>query len=228
MSEPVVPFDLVRMFVGDAPPLFYLEITFRCFVIYLYTLVVLRWIGGRSVAQLSLVEFLLVIALGSAVGDGLFYPEVPILHALAVVTVIALINKAIDILIIRYRRVKQVVDGQPVQVVRRGAICSQAILDRKIGPAEMHSTLRAAGVRNLGEVEYAFFEPDGQLAIFRYDEKRPGLRIMPPPEIVPFDKVDPSDELGTLACTTCGHAVAVPHPGGPCPECDHDGWTRAT
>ena len=42
----------------------------------------LRWIGSRTIAQLSTVEFLLVIALGSAVGDSMFYAEVPLLHAL--------------------------------------------------------------------------------------------------------------------------------------------------
>jgi uncharacterized membrane protein YcaP (DUF421 family) len=44
--------------------------------------VLVRWVGGRGVAQLSLIEFLLVIAPGSAVGDALFYPEVPLLHAM--------------------------------------------------------------------------------------------------------------------------------------------------
>ena len=83
MNDPVVPFDLTRMFFGTDPTLFYLEIVFRICAVYAYALLLIRWIGGRSIAQMSTVEFLLVIALGSAVGDAMFYPEVPLLHALS-------------------------------------------------------------------------------------------------------------------------------------------------
>ena len=56
MNEPVaIPFDLGRMFLGEEPVLFLLEIAFRTVVIYVYTLVLIRWIGSRSIAQLSLV-----------------------------------------------------------------------------------------------------------------------------------------------------------------------------
>ena len=87
MNEPVVPFDLMPMFFGTDPTLFYLEIVFRTCVIYIYALLLIRWVGGRGIAQMSTVEFLLVIALGSAVGDAMFYPEVPIFHAMLVITV---------------------------------------------------------------------------------------------------------------------------------------------
>ena len=96
MDDPIIPFDLARMFVGDHPALFYLEIVVRTGIIYLYTLLLLRWIGSRSVAQLSMVDFLLVIALGSAVGDAPFYPDVPLLAAMAVITTVIGINKGID------------------------------------------------------------------------------------------------------------------------------------
>ncbi|MEO8529791.1 MAG: YetF domain-containing protein [Deltaproteobacteria bacterium] len=206
MSDPVQPFDLVRMFVGDQPPLFYVEIVARCVIIYLYTLLTLRWIGGRSVAQLSLVEFLLVIALGSAVGDSLFYPDVPLLHALAVITIIALINKAFDIVIIRSRLAKSIVDGDPVEAITHGRIRSETIRDRKMGPAELHSMLRIHGIRNLGEVEFAFFEPSGTLSVFKYTAPKPGLRIMPPAELTPFEQLDARKIQGLLACMT----LAIP------------------
>ena len=91
MNETVVPFDLVRMFFGTDPALFYLEIVFRTCLIYLYALLLIRWVGGRGIAQMSTVEFLLVIALGSAVGDAMFYPEVPILHAMLVITAVVVV-----------------------------------------------------------------------------------------------------------------------------------------
>ena len=85
------------MFLGDEPPLFLLEIAIRTVIIYGYTLVLIRWIGSRSIAQLSLVEFLLVRSPSvSAVGDAMFYPEVPLVHCMVVITVVVLLDKALS------------------------------------------------------------------------------------------------------------------------------------
>lgn len=72
--------DWHSMIIGDEPPTFLLEIIIRTVIIYAHTLALLRWLGSRAIGQLSTVEFLLVIALGSAVGDAMFYPDVPLLH----------------------------------------------------------------------------------------------------------------------------------------------------
>lgn len=183
--EPISPFDLLRLFIGDQPPLFLFEIIFRTVVIYVYTLILLRWIGGRSIAQLSVVEFLLVIGLGSAVGDAMFYPEVPLMHAMLAITVIVLLDKAIDMLIRRYRTAKQIIDGGPVEVLRDGRILCDGLATREMGAAELTEILRLQGIRNLGEVGHAYLEASGQLSLFRADPPKAGLAIVPPLEVAP-------------------------------------------
>src|SRR5690606_5167295 len=107
---------------GDDSSVIYLEIFVRTLIIYGYTLVLLRWLGGRAIGQLSTVEFLLVIALGSAVGDAMFYPEVPLLHAMAVVTLVVLANKGLDMAMARNRGIERAIDGVPKEAVREGII----------------------------------------------------------------------------------------------------------
>ena len=228
MDQPVIPFDLHRMFLGDDPPLYYLEIVVRCTVIYVWTIALLRWIGGRSVTQLSLVEFLLVIALGSAVGDALFYPDVPLAQAMLVILVVVLINKVIDAAILRWDPVKRVVDGGPVEMVRDGRIVVRSVNHRTMGNAELVSALRTFGVRNLGELDRVYREGNGRLSVFRRDRPEPGLAIEPPPEI---DAPGAPDPAGTLVCCgNCGLVVTRPAgvpPGaslGSCPDCGQDHW----
>ncbi len=229
MDQPVIPFDLARMFLGDQPPLFLLEIVARTLLIYVYTIVLIRWIGGRGVAQLSMVEFLLVIALGSAVGDAAFYPDVPLLHAMMVITVVVIINKVLDWLILHFDTAKRVIDGVPVAVVRDGKLQREGMGRRNIGAAEVIASLRQAGVRNLGEVEHAFMEGDGVLSIFRHDEPRPGLPIVPPAEVEPpppltDPAVAPEGRACCLACGALEPAVEV-LPDGQCPACGGREWT---
>ncbi|MCV2448526.1 hypothetical protein [Paracoccus sp. DMF] len=67
--------EMQRILMGEQDMRFALEVLFRTTIVYFYTLMLMRWLGGRTVAQLSVVEFLLVIAIGSAVGDSLSTPR---------------------------------------------------------------------------------------------------------------------------------------------------------
>lgn len=151
-------FDLRRMLIGDQPLLFLLEIVFRTFVIYAYTLLLLRWLGSRAIGQLSTVEFLLVIALGSAVGDAMFYPEVPLLHALVVVTLVVLANKGLDVLMARSKKAERAIDGKPEEAIRDGVICGTFLSSTSLSTSELFQQLREKGVEHLGQVDHAYVE----------------------------------------------------------------------
>lgn len=226
MTDPIIPFDLVRMFWGDAPPGFLWEILVRTLIVYSYSLALVRWIGGRGVAQLSLVEFLLVIALGSAVGDSLFYPNVPLFHALLTITVVILINKLLDLAIVRWRGAKRVIDGHPRLLVRDGVIDPSTRDTRKLSDHEVMSMLRAKGVSNLGEVRVAYLEANGAVSVFRNDRARPGLLIEPPHEIVPPSPPPAGTGLEMVVCISCGNAE--PAREGRCTNCGGGRFTAAT
>ncbi len=229
MDQPITPFDLHRMFLGDYSWLFYVEVLVRVVIIYGYTLVLIRWIGGRGVAQLSVVEFLLVMALGSAVGDAMFYPEVPLLVGMFVITAVVVINKFLDKLIVRSQRAELIIDGTPIVILRDGALDIAGMRARDLGSDEAKAMLRRAGVSNLGQVENAFLEVNGGLSVFRFRHHRPGLSIVPPAELVaPTPLTDAQSAPGGLACcTSCGlveQAVLVV-PREVCARCGTCAWT---
>lgn len=220
-SAAVEVFDLQRMLIGDESPLFLLEIVVRTLIVYLYALLLLRWLGSRTIGQLSTVEFLLVIALGSAVGDAMFYPDVPLVHALLVVTVVVFANKGLDMLIARFKKAERAIDGTPEEVIRDGVLCKDFLTSTSLGISELFQQLREKGVEHLGQVAHAYIEADGRLSVFRNKvEDHPGLPIMPPWELEPPARATEGD----LACMKCGtladHAQT-------CPHCGENRWTRA-
>lgn len=231
-QEPAVAFDLVRMFFGKDPPLFYLEIVVRTAIIYLYALLLLRWIGSRTIAQLSTVEFLLVIALGSAVGDATFYPDVPLLHALLVVTCVVLLDKAIGWLIYHFQFFKVAIDGRPAEVVRGGVIDLPNLSGRDLSVEELHEMLRLAGISNLGDIDFAYVEASGQLSIFRRPEPALGLPIVPvleDPQIIAIKTAAELPKDAASACTRCGVTGSPPPLGtdGACENCGASSWIEA-
>ena len=210
--DTIVAFDWHRLFLGDAPLMFLLEILFRIAVIWLWTMILLRWIGGRSLSQLSLVEFLLVIALGSAVGDSIVYPDVPLLHAMLVILTVVLLDKAVNLAIRRYHTAKTVIDGHPTEVLRDGVVLCSGLRARKLGSLELMELLRLRGVQNLGSVKHVYLEPSGQVSIFPLKTPVLGLPIVPPVEsqaVVTKDRPD-------LCCNNCGTVASFHTECGAC------------
>ncbi len=220
----LIMFDWKRMFLGDEPPLFLIEILFRTLVIYAYTFILLRWLGSRTIGQLSTIEFLLVIALGSAVGDAMFYPDVPLVHALLVVTAVVLANKGLDLVIGKSQRAARVVNGSPREAIRDGVLNREFLRECALSRNELFQQLREHGISNLGQIASAYLETDGGVTVFRSSQEKPGLPIVPPWEI---DPPRPARSVVGGAPVCCRHCGQVERSGAVrCTHCGHEAWVR--
>ncbi len=227
MSETISAFDLHRMLVGDEPPLFLLEIAFRTVAIYAYTLVLIRWIGSRSIAQLSLVEFLLVIALGSAVGDAMFYPDVPLLHCLVVITIVVLLDKALSYIVARKPRLEDFIEGKSVEVISEGIINCEALERQNLGHDELFEQLRLKEIEQLGQVRAAYLETNGLISVFKASPavELPGLQINPPWDVnepASHKAGEQQQRKASFACRRCGQVAEIAK-GGALGDCDNCG-----
>ena len=184
MSDAFSPLDFQRMVFGEgdrASALFLVEIMIRTVIMYFYTIVLARMVGQGSVGQIGPFEFVLVIAVGSAAGDPMFYPEVPLLSGLAVITVVILLHRTTQWFLASYPKAENFIEGEPLLVVKAGAVVDDAIGSGKLTRNELMSMLRASGVRNVGTVECAYFEPSGKLSVFQYSGRatKPGETTLP-------------------------------------------------
>lgn len=203
--EDIVPFDMGRMWLDGAPWTFLIEIIFRSTIAYLYCFLLIRLLNGRAVAQMSMTDMVLVIALGSAVGDLTFYEDVPIFNAMAAITVIILVTKFADRAIHNQNFFKRLLSNSPITLVHNGVIDMEGASRRDLNPLEVMEVLRLQGVRNLGQVEWAFMEAGGQTSVFLFDEARPGLAIVPPLDLIPNAPDMKAAKRGdATVCRCCG------------------------
>jgi uncharacterized membrane protein YcaP (DUF421 family) len=146
-----------------------------------------------------------------------------------VITVIVLINKGLDFLILRSDTAQKVINGKPDWILQDGRLNTEQSSDRGMGKAEVLAMLRLEGIRNLGEVENAFLEASGSLSVFRASRPVAGMPIVPPHEICPLPRVDPTSrdgDSGSLCCMDC----ALLRTGSEisCQNCGGEDWTPAT
>ena len=169
--DPATPFDWHRLFIGDEPILYLLEIVFRTVFIYGYAVIMLRYLGKRGQRNLSTFQNVVIVALGSATGDSMFYPGVSILYACVVITTIVGLGRMVQELQLRAQPFNAFLQGKPLMMIRKGEVLKEAMDEARLRPDEFMAMLRDQGIRNTGEVEFAFLERSGLLSVYHYDEQ---------------------------------------------------------
>ena len=166
------PLDLERIFLGDDFALLFLvEILFRTFFMYVSALLLVRFIGKRGLGQLSPFEFLVVIAMGSAAGDPMFYPEIPLINGVLVLAGVVFLEKTLIMLSGRNQKLEHFIESVPALLVQDGAVIEDHIREEGLARDELMMKLRERGIANLAEVHLAYLEPSGALSIFRVEDR---------------------------------------------------------
>jgi uncharacterized membrane protein YcaP (DUF421 family) len=226
MKEPVKPFDWERILLDEFPWQYLGEVTFRTVFMFLILLIALKISGKRQIKQLSVFELVLVIGLGSAAGDPMFYHDVPLASAAVVFIVMMGCYKLITALSDKNRAVRNVLEGQPVYVIENGCILIKNFKDEDLTQDELFTELRLAGIRHLGEVKIAIREPTGEISVFPFTEvdKKIGLPILP-------DRLKTATKTisqpGIYACYKCGNVQTFTLDNRPiCENCQNEQWVR--
>lgn len=217
-----------RIFFNDHPYSFFLEILIRTPLMFLAVVLVLRLSGKRGVQQLSIFEMVMIITLGSAAGDAMFYQDVGVAHALAVFAIVLILYRVIVIAIARSEKVEDILEGEPLYLLREGKMCINELGGDYLGADEFFGVLRAQHIEHLGQLRYVILEDTGELSVYFYPdtEVKPGLPILPDD----FNKKKKEIEIaGLYACAHCGNVEHL-HSGiseMACPTCQKTEWVLA-
>lgn len=229
MQQPIEVFDWHRILIKELPWTFLGEVAFRTVFMFIILLTALTVSGKREVRQLSIYELVLVIGLGSAAGDPMFYDDVPLSSAVVVFIVMMGCYKLATYLSDHYGKVRNVLEGKPTYVVEDGRILLKNLENEDMTREELFASLRVESIANLGRVKTAIMEPNGQLSVFRFNENetRDGLSIMPRALDMRTERLS---EPGTYACYMCGCVERFDKPvdAPVCRHCGESKWCTTT
>ena len=116
-------FDFKQILLGSEDWNFLLETVLRTSIMFIIIIFGLRILGKRGVKQLSVFELVVIIGLGSAAGDPMFYKDVGILPALVVFTMIISLYTVITFFIGKSKNFEKLVEGKPICLIDKGVFC---------------------------------------------------------------------------------------------------------
>lgn len=219
-------FEWNRVFYNDLPQNFALEVVFRSTVMFIILLLTLKLAGKRGVKQLSIFETVIIIALGSAAGDPMFYEDVGIVPAAIVFTVIIILYRSVTWLTGKSKKFEEFIEGKTECLINDGKFSIATFKKESLAQDEFFSELRIKSIEHLGQVKHAFIETSGEISVFFYEdhEVKYGLPILPG-AFNQKNKIIKND--GIHACTFCGHTEEQKSGMAKCEVCQKDEWVPA-
>ncbi|PZX53834.1 uncharacterized membrane protein YcaP (DUF421 family) [Algoriphagus ratkowskyi] len=227
-KESIELFDLRRLLIGEEIPYSFLaEVFVRTTIMFFIVLFVLRLSGKRGIKQLSIFELAIIISLGSAAGDPMFYNDVALLPAILVFIIVISLYKLITYLTGRFKKVEAFVEGVPVKLIENGKIIYKSFRKESLAYDELFTQLRQKSVTHLGQVESAYLETSGDLSIFFFSDEKVILGLPILPDVYDF----PCDEFfseNSYSCKHCGELKpAKVNDTESCIICEKNEWVEA-
>lgn len=227
VAESCFLMDMQTLLLGEEEWSFLLEAGFRTLVMFTVILLSLRLLGKRGIRQLSVFELGVIIGLGSAAGDPMFYKDVGLLPGMLVFAIVITLYRLVTGLFNRSPRFEKFMEGEPSTILNEGILQLHKFKKEPIALDEFYTELRLRNVSHLGQVRQAIIETNGEVSMFFYrdEEVKWGLPIIPEDCRYIHHKITNEDRY---ACTSCGNMQLLPPgPEYTCAICGNKRWLKA-
>ena len=193
--------------LGEESAQFLYEVIIRTTIMFAVLIICLRIMGRRAFMQ-GLFEVALIISLGSATGDAMFYSKVGLLPTLLVLIIIVLLYRFVNYWIYKSRYFEKIVEGNVFRIINEGALVYDILKEKKITIDEIFADLRTQNISHLGQVERAYLEPSGKISLFFYEDNeiKYGMPIFPEKL---EQQVSHIKKKGHYSCSQCGQTLIL-------------------
>ena len=120
-------------------------------------------------------------------------PGVPIFNGIVPILGLLAMHLVITVLNIKSVNIRKITCGKPTVLVYRGKIDEEALKRERFTISELQERLRVKDVFNLGDVEFAILETNGEISVIQKPNKRNSIPedfgIMPEYEGMPYDLI---------------------------------------
>lgn len=153
----------------------------------------MRLMGKREIGQLQPFELAIAIMIADLASIPMTATGVPISNGIIPILGLLLMHLVISLLNIKSNKAREIICGKPSILIYRGKINEQALKKERFTINELQERLRGNNIVNLGDVEYAILETNGQVTVIQKPEKRNTIpadfNIIPEYEGIPYDLV---------------------------------------
>lgn len=169
-------------------------ITFiRSIILYIIVLVVMRLMGKREIGQLQPFELAISIMIADLASIPMSDSGIPITNGIIPILGLLFMHLIISIINMKSIKGRGIICGKPSILIYRGRIDEKVLKKERFTINDLEERLRGNNIVNIGDVEYAILETNGQVTVIQKPDKRNTIpadfNIQPEYEGIPYDLV---------------------------------------
>lgn len=143
----------------------YLTVALHTLIIYLYLILLVRLFGRRQLGQLTVIDLLVIVLLGSAVETAMINGNTALRAGLASAATLLLVNFLLAKLFLRFKRLRHLVGSGPLLVVHDGHFVEENLKRAGLTEDDVREALRGREQSDVAKVRFAILEVDGTINV---------------------------------------------------------------
>jgi uncharacterized membrane protein YcaP (DUF421 family) len=141
-----------------------MDIVLRATVIFVVVLVLTRAVGKRELSSLEPFDVILLVVIGDLVQQGVTQSDYSLTGAVLAILTITLLTAATAYLNFRIRRLRPLLEGEPVVLIERGRIIDRNLRRERVTREELTAEARQQQIASLESVDWAVLETNGRIS----------------------------------------------------------------
>ncbi|MEW9052906.1 MAG: DUF421 domain-containing protein [Neobacillus sp.] len=134
------------------------------------------FMGKRSIGELPVFDFLIIICLGAVVGADIADPKIEHIHTGMAVIALALLQKVIAYLNIKFRKVGKLLTFEPTLIILDGVFLVKNMRKIHYSLDNILQMLREKEIFDVSIVHLGFIEANGRLSVLKKQEQLTATR----------------------------------------------------
>ncbi|MDP9233955.1 MAG: DUF421 domain-containing protein [Actinomycetota bacterium] len=142
----------------------------RALAVYVFLLVIFRVAGKRTMAQVTVFDFVLLLIISEATQQAMIGQDFSITNAVLVITTLIAAERVLTWVQARYRKIDKLLDGLPLVLVEDGKPFEDRLRKERVNEDDILAAARQTqGLARMDQIKYAVLEQTGGISIVPKD-----------------------------------------------------------
>jgi uncharacterized membrane protein YcaP (DUF421 family) len=142
-----------------------MDLVIRATVVFLFIFLITRVAGKRELSTMEPFDLILLVVLGDLVQQGVTQSDYSVTGALIVITTMTLLTVGLSFLNFRVRRLRGLLEGEPVVLVENGEQIERNMRRERITTEDLEAAGRQQQVTSISEMRWAVLETSGDISV---------------------------------------------------------------
>ena len=143
----------------------------RGVVVYLFLMIVFRFLGRRTLNQTTTFDLVLLLIISEVTQQGLVGEDFSITTAIMLICTLVGLDLILTLVKQKSKKVDLVIEGAPLVIVDHGRPLEQRMDKTKVDHDDIMEAARTNfGLESMKDIKYAVLEKDGSISIVPYQK----------------------------------------------------------